>query len=131
MRIAPALLLITIAVAAGRSARGGEAAAVPVDPEPVSIMGHLVESRTSKDLGRVVDVLVDHDGKPVVAILDVGGFLGVGTRRVAVAWNALHFSAAGGNKLTVAIDIPSDEIKAAPAYEAGKPIKALADEVLH
>jgi hypothetical protein len=116
-----AALVLTAALPAG-------AESVPVEPEPVSLLGHLVESRTSKDIGRVVDILVDHDGHPRAAVLDVGGFLGVGTRKVVVAWSALHFSAAGGDNITVAIDISSDRIKAAPAYVPGKPVIALASD---
>jgi hypothetical protein len=125
MRMIAATMLVALAALLVPPAR---AESVPVEPEPVSILGHLVESRTSKDIGRVVDVLVDHDGHPQAAVLDVGGFLGVGARKVVVAWSALHFSAAGGDKLTVAIDISSDRIKAAPAYEPGKPVIALASD---
>src|SRR5271166_6932849 len=37
-------------------------------------------------VGRVIDVLVDQTGRPRAAVLDVGGFLGMGARDVAVDW---------------------------------------------
>ena len=42
-------------------------------------------------MGRIVDVLVDGQGMARAAIIDFGGFLGVGSRKIAVAWQALHF----------------------------------------
>ena len=42
-------------------------------------------------MGRIVDVLVDRSGQVRAAIIDFGGFLGVGSRKIAVDWNALHF----------------------------------------
>ena len=35
--------------------------------------------------------LVDGQGMARAAIIDFGGFLGVGSRKIAVAWQALHF----------------------------------------
>jgi hypothetical protein len=126
MRLTAATLFACLAIPP--CARLARADSVPVEPEPVAILGHLVESRDSKDMGRIVDLLVDHDGHPLAAVLDVGGFLGVGNRKVVVAWSALRFSAAGGGKLTVMIDIPTDRINAAPAYDPKKPVKALATD---
>ena len=42
-------------------------------------------------MGRIVDVIVDRSGQVRAAIIDFGGFLGVGSRKIAVDWNALHF----------------------------------------
>lgn len=44
-----------------------------------------------KNVGRIVDVLVDDQGQPRAAVVDLGGFLGIGNRRIAVVWRALHF----------------------------------------
>jgi len=66
-------------------------------------------------VGRIVDVLVDYAGQPRAAVIDFGGFMGVGTRRIAVAWRALRFlTAAGGG--TITLDMTQDQIKATPAY---------------
>ena len=35
-------------------------------------------------------VLVDDDGRPRAAVIDYGGALGIGRRKVAVAWQVLH-----------------------------------------
>ncbi|HEX3497843.1 MAG TPA: PRC-barrel domain-containing protein, partial [Stellaceae bacterium] len=61
--------------------------------EATSILGKKVQGAAGEDMGRVVDILVDADGQPRAAVIDFGGFLGVGSRKIAVDWNALHFPA--------------------------------------
>ena len=93
------------------------------------LLGHSVvivsPGKPPQDIGRVVDVLVDGDGHPMAAVLDVGGFLGVGSRKVAVAWTALQFAPVkGGLSITLAMD--ADHIRAAPDYNGpDKPVQAV------
>ena len=42
-------------------------------------------------MGRIVDVIVDRTGTVRAAVIDFGGFLGVGSRKIVVDWSALHF----------------------------------------
>src|SRR5580693_40877 len=51
-----------------------------------SILGKEVRSKTNENIGRIVDVVVDHRGRVRAAIIDFGGFLGVGSRKIAVDW---------------------------------------------
>jgi len=84
--------------------------------EAMPILGHLITGPNGKDIARLVDVLVDPDGQPVAAVLDFGGFMGVGTRKIAVHWSALHFDpAATAQRIT--LSLTQDEIKAAPEYK--------------
>ncbi len=93
---------------------------VPPD-QAEAILGRQVVDQSGKELGRLVDVLVDDSGQPEAAVIDFGGFLGVGNRKVAVHWSVLHFSPADAtNKIT--LEMTPDQIKAAPAYtSADKP----------
>ena len=69
----------------------------------------------------MVDVIVDRNGMMRAAIIDFGGFLGVGTRKIAVDWRAVHFPDKGAlNKLIA--DLPRDQLRMAPAYKEGEPI---------
>src|SRR5438270_11032640 len=54
------------------------------------ILGREVRSAANEDMGRIVDVIVDRTGTVRAAVIDFGGFLGVGSRRIVVDWNALH-----------------------------------------
>jgi hypothetical protein len=76
-------------------------------------------------MGRIVDVLVDRAGQVRAAIIDFGGFLGVGSRRIAVDWNALHFPQPGKPGERIALDLTRDQVKTAPEYREGKPVVIL------
>jgi hypothetical protein len=90
------------------------------DAEPV--LGKNVHSSTGEDMGRLVDVIVDTDGRPRAAIIDFGGFLGVGSRKIAVDWSVLKFAPDDpkGNVITVALT--KDQVKAAPEFKEGSPV---------
>jgi hypothetical protein len=96
------------------------AAAVPITktmaPDiAMPILGRTVYGSAGDTVGRVVDVLVDAAGLPQAAVLDVGGFLGVGNRVIAVHWSTLHFHPDDKDH-PITTDMPADEIKAAPEY---------------
>lgn len=80
-----------------------------------SILGKEVKSPKGEDLGRVVDVLADADGHVRVAIIDFGGFLGVGTRRIAVDWPLLHFNPTGDKSLI--LSMTRQKLQSAPEYK--------------
>jgi hypothetical protein len=67
-------------------------------------------------IGEIKDVLVDHDGKNVAAIVGVGGFLGVGEKDVAVAFDAVHFKQKD-NKWYAVLNTTKDALKGAPGYK--------------
>jgi hypothetical protein len=48
---------------------------------------YIESNRHSEDMGRIVDVIVDRSGQVRAAVIDFGGFLGVGSRKIAVDWN--------------------------------------------
>ena len=93
--------------------------------EVEGILGRDVRSAADEDMGRVVDVLVDRAGQVRAAIIDFGGFLGVGSRRIAVDWNALHFPQPGKPGERIALELTRDQVKAAPEYREGKPVVIL------
>jgi PRC-barrel domain len=93
--------------------------------EVQGILGREVLSSANENMGRIVDVLVAHDGQVRAAIIDFGGFLGVGSRKIAVDWNALHFPIPGKPDERVTLELTRDQVNAAPAYEDGKPVIVL------
>ncbi len=93
--------------------------------EVEGVLGRDVRSAADEDMGRIVDVLVDRAGQVRAAIIDFGGFLGVGSRKIAVDWNALHFPQPGKPEERIALDLTRDQVKAAPEYREGKPVVIL------
>ncbi len=102
-------------------------AAVTILPnhEVEGILGREVRSSADENMGRIVDVLVDRSGQVRAAIIDFGGFLGVGSRKIAVDWAALHFPAPAKPEPPIKLELNRDQVNAAPAYEDGKPVTVL------
>ena len=88
------------------------------------ILGKKVRSPSGQAMGRIVDLLVDETGQPRAAIIDFGGFLGVGTRKIAIDWHALRFDAEQTKEAIVA-DLDRDQIKAAPEYKDSREVVAV------
>jgi hypothetical protein len=93
--------------------------------EVEGILGRDVRSTADENMGRIVDVLVDNTSQVRAAIIDFGGFLGVGSRKIAVDWNALHFPQPGKPGQHVTLELTRDQVKAAPEYQDGKPVVVL------
>jgi hypothetical protein len=119
--IAAALGLVMAPGAAPAAAPSGTAASpsAPLQRIPgdhlMPILGKDVVSATDEKMGPIVDVLFDDTGKPRAAVIDFGGFLGVGTRKIAIDWNALLFDL-GDKKDVIALDISRQQLEAAPEY---------------
>lgn len=80
-----------------------------------TILGRSVLDSEGTDVGALTDILVDKDGKPVAGIVDLGGFLGVGTRRIAISWGLLRFVHDGGETI-IHMDLKLDDAAAAPEF---------------
>lgn len=89
-----------------------------------SLLGKGVRAANGDDLGRVIDVIIDKEGRPRAAIIDFGGFLGVGSRKIAVDWRSLRFSADGKvGRITMTLN--RNQVRVSPEYKPGDPIVVL------
>ncbi len=92
--------------------------------ESQAVLGKKVFDPKGDSMGRIVNVIVNRAGQPRAAIIDFGGFLGIGNRKIAVDWKALHFDPnTKGGRITLALT--QKQIRAAPAYKEGKQIVVL------
>jgi hypothetical protein len=89
------------------------------------VLGRDVRSTTDEDMGRIVDVIVDRAGMVRAAVIDFGGFLGVGSRKIVVDWNALHFGRIANKSDSITLELTKDQVTAAPEYKEDTPIVVL------
>jgi hypothetical protein len=104
---------------------------VPQADVPQAIVGHSevegvigkeVRSIANESIGRIIQVVVDRFGQVRAAVIDFGGFFGVGSRKIAVDWSMLQFDPAGDPRGHVLLKLTRDQVKAAPEYKPGKPV---------
>jgi hypothetical protein len=93
--------------------------------EAHGVLGRDVKSPTDENMGRIVDVLVDHTGTVRAAVIDFGGFLGVGSRKIVVDWSALHFGRVNNKSDSITLELTKAQVAAAPEYKEGTPIVVL------
>ena len=115
----------------------GVAPAAPKEPAPPpsvtiigateahGVLGHDVRSPANEDMGRIVDVIVDRRGMVRAAVIDFGGFLGVGSRKIVVDWSALHFGRVADKGESITLELTKEQVMAAPEYKEGTPIVVL------
>jgi len=79
------------------------------------VIGMKVEGTDGKKLGDIKDLVIDPmDGDIDYAVLDYGGFLGVGDKYFAVPWEALQLSEDGKK---VILDVTKKDLKQAPGFD--------------
>lgn len=88
------------------------------------ILGKGVRNAAGEDMGRIIDIVLDKDGRPRAAIIDFGGFLGVGSRKIAVDWRALRFNLEGKPGRPV-LQLTRNQVRVSPEYKPGDPIVVL------
>jgi hypothetical protein len=88
----------------------------------VAILGKNARDASNHDMGLVDDVLVGRDGLPRAAVIDFGGCLGVGSRKIAIDWSLLQFKPDDADA-PIVLTLDRTLIQAAPEYKptAGKP----------
>ena len=80
------------------------------------VVGASVTNSSSDSIGKIDDVIISSDGKAPYAILSVGGFLGMGTRVIAIPYESLRFA---DNKIMLP-GATKDSLKALPEFKYAK-----------
>ena len=81
------------------------------------LIGLNVQNGAGDKVGKVGEIVLDKSGKVDGVIVDVGGFLGVGTHPVLLHWKDVTLDGKGDDvKAVVAAD--KETLKAMPAYKA-------------
>ena len=75
-----------------------------------------IYNRAGEKLGTIRDVLMGPDGKIAAAIINVGSFLGIGDKDIAVSFSALQLEQRD-NSRRIIIDARKDALQAAPTLD--------------
>jgi uncharacterized protein YrrD len=90
-----------------------------------ALIGATVRNEGREAVGKIEDVYVDNNGAIKAVVVSVGGFLGVGSKDVAVKWSDLKFSR-DDKSIVITTSWTKDSLKAMPdyKYERRQPVKS-------
>ena len=78
-------------------------------------------NEANESIGDVNDVIIEPDGKVASVIIGVGGFLGMGEKDVALAFDQLAIGMNKDNDLVVKTSATKEMLQSAPQYmKSGK-----------
>lgn len=77
------------------------------------IIGAKVKNSAGENVGSIDDLVVREKDQVVMAVLSVGGFLGIGDRKVAVPWSELSF----GTDRTVTYNVTKQQLEQQPEFK--------------
>jgi sporulation protein YlmC with PRC-barrel domain len=83
--------------------------------------GSTVYDAQNQKVGDVKDIILDRDGKVAAVVLDVGAFLGIGGKNVAIGMSDLKITQDDNNKPRFTVDMTKDQLKSAQAYDLNGP----------
>lgn len=99
-------------------ARDGYKAAEMTELTADKLEGARVYGPNDEDVGEVNRLILDNNGQVTRIVLDVGGFLGVGERQIAVTPDELNIVRTDdGNEFRVYVDANQANLKAQPEYK--------------
>jgi len=82
------------------------------------LMGTTVYGADDANIGEIGDILMTADGKIDAYVIDVGGFLGMGEKKVAVGSDNLAFMVDADGKKYLYTSFNKEQLEAQPAYDA-------------
>jgi len=117
-----ALLLAAAPLAYTQTAKAATdtvATGTMIQPDQIrasKMIGSDVYSVENADIGKVQDIILDRDGRVASVVVDVGSFLGMGGKDVAVRLSDIK---SDNNRLT--LDVTKGQLQQAQAYQLENP----------
>jgi sporulation protein YlmC with PRC-barrel domain len=82
-----------------------------------NIIGSTVYGNNEENVGEVGDLVMSQDGQIDAVIIDVGGFLGIGEKEVAVGMDNLEFMLDENGNRYLYTPFTQEQLEAQPAYD--------------
>ncbi|WP_421698535.1 PRC-barrel domain-containing protein [Ancylobacter sp.] len=110
------------------AAPAASATATPATPKFISaqsagqwlgsdLMGTEVVTANDEKLGSISDVIVEREGEIIAVVIDVGGFLGIGAKPVAVSFDSLTATPTDNGEKVV-VSMTKEELNSAPEFKS-------------
>ncbi|TKT75314.1 PRC-barrel domain-containing protein [Aquamicrobium sp. LC103] len=81
------------------------------------LVGTTVYGADDENIGSINDVVLSQDGNVEAVIVDVGGFLGIGAKPVAVGMENLAFMSDADDKMYLYTEFDKEQLEAQPEYD--------------
>ena len=88
----------------------------PTDLVASKLIGQSIQNGANETIGSVADIVLGPDLAVKSYVVGVGGFLGLGTKYVSVAREALQVTRVDDKTLKAVINTDKDQLRAAPEY---------------
>jgi sporulation protein YlmC with PRC-barrel domain len=82
-----------------------------------NLIGQAIYSPEEETVGEVGDVIFDQSGGIEAVVVDVGGFLGMGEKPVAIQFDALNVQKDEAGDLRLMVNATQEQLENAPTYE--------------
>lgn len=92
----------------------------PIEREALTaenLTGATVVGPEGDDIANVGDILLTEDGQVDAMLIDFGGFLGIGQKRVAVSLDNLDFASNENGDIIIYSDFTREQLEAQPEYD--------------
>jgi hypothetical protein len=76
-----------------------------------------VKNAAGESVGSINDLLIDSNGDVKAVIVGVGGFLGIGERNVALAFDQVQIGRDANNRISVTANVTRERLKTAPEWK--------------
>ncbi|MGQ7260579.1 PRC-barrel domain-containing protein [Vreelandella sp. V005] len=84
-----------------------------------TLTGNQVKSSVEddEDIGTITDLVIDEDGQINAVVVGVGGFLGMGEKKVAIEWDSLELTKdENGEDYVITVSASQEALESAEEY---------------
>ncbi|WP_374645092.1 PRC-barrel domain-containing protein [Tabrizicola sp.] len=81
------------------------------------LTGANVRDTADNSIAEISDLVLTGEGQVTDVVLDVGGFLGIGAKAVAIPLDRLTVAQGSGGDLAIWVDMTKEELEALPEFK--------------
>lgn len=89
----------------------------PGDIPSSKLIGASVYNTTNDNIGEIEDLIISASGSVSAVVVGVGGFLGIGEKKVAIPFNALRSETGDNTIMKFVIEGTKDNLKSMPDFK--------------